>query len=69
MQHIGDQGLPGFRGLKGYRGFPGQHGPKGDSGFPGQSIEGPVGNKGYKGNEKIDYIISAVELSNWKQNK
>lgn len=35
--------------MKGYRGFPGQVGPKGDTGFPGEIIEGPPGNKGYKG--------------------
>lgn len=50
MQYLGDKGLRGFPGLKGYRGFPGLLGPKGDSGFPGEIIEGPVGNKGYKGN-------------------
>lgn len=49
-QNVGDQGLRGFPGLKGYRGFPGQTGPKGDTGFPGEIIEGPGGNKGYKGN-------------------
>lgn len=53
MQHLGDQGLRGFRGLKGYRGFPGSLGQKGDTGFPGQIIEGPVGNKGYKGDRKM----------------
>lgn len=49
MLNLGDKGLRGFPGLKGYRGFPGQPGPKGDGGFPGEIIEGPGGNKGYKG--------------------
>lgn len=58
--------MRGFPGLKGYRGFPGQHGPQGDTGFPGEIIEGPIGNKGYKGDWKrlhFDVEFFVIEIS------
>lgn len=65
IQLVGNQGMRGFPGLKGYRGFPGLHGAKGDTGFPGEIIEGPHGNKGYKGDLKmfihiVFYIIKEL---------
>lgn len=60
MSFLGDQGYRGFPGLKGYRGFPGLVGPKGDTGFPGEIIEGPPGNKGYKGKTKMFEVVVYV---------